>query len=69
MFFGNKFGQLFDMRKPSKIDITLRNAIDTGENRPIHTAPYRKSNKDQEILSMETQKLLKKEIIEHSTSP
>ena len=64
-----KFGKLFDTRKPSKIDITLKNAIDTGTHRPIHTAPYRKSNKDQEMLSMETQKLLKKEIIEHSTSP
>ena len=64
-----RYGKLFDTRKPSKIDIILKNAIDTGTHRPIHTAPYRKSNKDQEILSTETQKLLKKEIIEHSTSP
>ena len=64
-----KYGQLFDIRKPSKIDIILKNAIDTGVHRPIHTAPYRKSNKDQEVLNMETQKLLKNEIIEHSTSP
>ena len=64
-----KYGQLFDVRKSSKIDMTLKNAIDTGTHRPVHTAPYRKSNKDQEMLSMETQKLLKKEIIEHSTSP
>ena len=64
-----KYGQLFDIRKPSKIDITLKNAIDTGAHRPIHTAPYRKSNKDQEVLNMETQKLMKNEIIEHSTSP
>ena len=64
-----KYGQLFDIRKPSKIEMILKNAIDTGTHRPIHTAPYRKSNKDQEILRIETQKLLKKDIIEHSMSP
>ena len=64
-----KYGQLFDIRKPSKIDITLKNAINTDAHRPIHTAPYRKSNKDQEMLNKETQKLLKKDVIEHSTSP
>jgi hypothetical protein len=64
-----KYGKLFDTRKPSKIDIVLKNAIDTGTQRPILTAPYRKSNKDQEILTIETQKLLKNDIIEHSTSP
>ena len=64
-----RFGNLFDLRQPSKIDIVLKNAIDTGTHRPIHTPPYRKSNKDQEILREETQKLLEKDIIEHSTSP
>jgi hypothetical protein len=64
-----RYGTLFDLREPSKIDIVLKNAIDTGTNRPIHTAPYRKSSKEQEILSVETQKLLEKDIIEHSTSP
>ena len=64
-----KYGKLFDIRHPSKINIVLENAIDTGTNRPIHTAPYRKSNKDQETLNEETQKLLDKDIIEHSTSP
>ncbi|CAF4446300.1 unnamed protein product, partial [Rotaria sp. Silwood2] len=64
-----KYGKLFDIRKPSKIDIVLKNAIDTGTHRPIHTPPYRKSNKDQEILRKETEKLLKNGIIEHSTSP
>jgi hypothetical protein len=64
-----KYGKLFDIKQPSKIDIILKNAIDTGTNRPIHTPPYRKSNKDQEVLSEETQKLLKNEIIEHSKSP
>lgn len=64
-----KYGKLFDISEPSKIDIVLKNAIDTGTNRPVHTPPYRKSNKDQEILNIETQKLLKQEIIEHSTSP
>jgi hypothetical protein len=64
-----KYGQLFDVREPSKIDIILKNAIDTSMHRPIHTPPYRKSNKDQETLGKETDKLLKNGIIEHSTSP
>ncbi len=64
-----KYGKLFDTRKSSKINITLQNAIDTGTHRPIHTPPYRKSNKDQEILQQETDKLLRDGIIEHSTSP
>ncbi|CAF1624868.1 unnamed protein product, partial [Rotaria magnacalcarata] len=41
-----KYGKLFDISEPSKIDITLKNAIDTGTHRPIHAPPYRKSNKD-----------------------
>ncbi|CAF4021322.1 unnamed protein product [Rotaria sp. Silwood2] len=64
-----KYGKLFDISEPSKIDIILKNAIDTGTHRPIHTPPYRKSNKDQETLRKETEKLLKNGIIEHSTSP
>ena len=64
-----RHGNLFDLRQPSKIDIVLKNAIDTGTHRPVHTPPYRKSNKDQEILREETQKLLNNDIIEHSTSP
>ncbi|CAF4572715.1 unnamed protein product, partial [Rotaria socialis] len=64
-----KYGKLFDISESSKIDITLKNAIDTGTHRPIHTPPYRKSNKDQETLNKETDKLLKNGIIEHSTSP
>ncbi|CAF2655625.1 unnamed protein product [Rotaria sp. Silwood2] len=55
--------------KPSKIDIIFKNAIGTGTHRPIHTSPYRKSNKDPEILRKETEKLLKNGIIEQSTSP
>ncbi len=64
-----KYGKLFDVSEPSKIDMILKNAIDTGTHRPIHTPPYRKSNKDQETLRKETDKLLKNGIIEHSTSP
>ncbi|CAF2035709.1 unnamed protein product [Rotaria magnacalcarata] len=63
-----KYGKLFDISEPSKIEITLKNAIDNGIHRPIHTPPYRKSNKDQETLNKETDKLLKNGIIEHSTS-
>ncbi|CAF1477404.1 unnamed protein product, partial [Rotaria sp. Silwood1] len=64
-----KYGKLFDISEPSKIDIILKNAIDTGTHRPVHIPPYRKSNKDQETLRKETDKLLKNGIIEHSTSP
>ncbi|CAF1682305.1 unnamed protein product, partial [Adineta ricciae] len=64
-----KYGNLFDLRKPSKINIVLKNAIDTGTHKPLYTPPYRKSNRDQEMLRGETQKLLKNDIIEHSTSP
>ncbi|CAF4102089.1 unnamed protein product, partial [Adineta steineri] len=64
-----KYGKLFDTSQPSKIDIVLKNAIDTGTHRPVHTPPYRKSTKDQEVLTNETQKLLKNDLIEHSTSP
>ncbi|CAF4955780.1 unnamed protein product, partial [Rotaria socialis] len=64
-----KYGKLFDISEPSKIDITLKNAVDTGAHRRIHTPPYRKSNKDQETLNKETDKLLKNGIIEHSASP
>ncbi|CAF5186636.1 unnamed protein product, partial [Rotaria magnacalcarata] len=64
-----KYGKLFDISETSKIDITLKNAIDTGTHRPIHTPPYRKSNKDQETLRKETDKLMGSGIIERSTSP
>ncbi|CAF4731480.1 unnamed protein product, partial [Rotaria socialis] len=64
-----KYGKLFDISEPPKIDITLKNAIDTGTHRPIHTPPYRKSNKDQETLRKETDKLMGSGIIEHSTFP
>ena len=64
-----KYGKLFDTKHPSRINIVLRNAIDTRAHRPIHTALYRKSNRDQEVLNKETKALLEKEIIEHSTSP
>ncbi|CAF3943776.1 unnamed protein product, partial [Rotaria sp. Silwood1] len=32
-----KYGKLFDISEPSKIDIILKNAIDTGTHRPVHT--------------------------------
>ena len=64
-----RYGKLFDLREPSKIGIVLKNAIDTGAHRPIHTAPYRKSNRDEQLLHEETQKLLDNDVIEHSTSP
>ena len=64
-----KYGKLLDISEPSKTDINFKNAIDTGTHRPVHTPPYRKSSKDQEIVRQETDKLIKNGIIEHSTSP
>ena len=64
-----QYGKLFDIRHSSKINFTLENAIDTGQHRPIYTPPYRRSPKDHEILTEQTQKLLHRDIIEPSTSP
>ncbi|CAF4686413.1 unnamed protein product, partial [Didymodactylos carnosus] len=54
-----KYGKLFDGRQPSVIKTTYQHAIDTGNHRPVYTPPYRQSQKDQEILIQETNKLLK----------
>jgi hypothetical protein len=64
-----KYGKLFDIRNPSKINITLENAIETGHHRPTYTPPYRRSPKDHQTLSAETEKLLNQKHIEPSTSP
>jgi transposase InsO family protein len=64
-----EYGKLFDIRNPSKINFTLEHAIDTGQNRPVYTTPYRRSPKDHEILTEQTLKLLNQNTIESSTSP
>jgi len=64
-----KYGKLFDIRNPSRINFTLENAIETGQHRPIYTPPYRRSPKDHEQLTEQTLKLLHQGIIESSTSP
>lgn len=64
-----KYGKLFDIRNPSKINITRENALETGHHRPIYTPSYRRSLKDHHLLSEETANLLKREYIEPSTSP
>ncbi|CAF1594710.1 unnamed protein product, partial [Didymodactylos carnosus] len=64
-----KYGKLFDGRQPSVIKTTYQHAIDTGNHRPVYTPPYRQSQKDQEILIQETNKLLKQGRIEPSISP
>jgi hypothetical protein len=64
-----KHGKLFDTRKHSVIKTTLKHAIDTGNNKPVYTPPYRQSNKAEEILVQETSKLLQQGVIEPSTSP
>jgi hypothetical protein len=64
-----KYGKLFDIRQPSKITITLANAIETGHHRPTYTPPYRRSPKDHQTLSDETAKLLDRKHIEPSVSP
>ncbi|CAF4378547.1 unnamed protein product, partial [Didymodactylos carnosus] len=57
----------------SKIPIhqcyTLKGAINTGDHALIHIPPYRQSGKDQQRIQDETDKLLKRGIIEPSTSP
>ncbi|CAF3680819.1 unnamed protein product [Rotaria sordida] len=60
---------LFDLRQPSKINITLDHVIDTGQHRPIYTPPYRRSPQDHQTITEETAKLLKQDSIEPSTSP
>ncbi|CAF4880386.1 unnamed protein product, partial [Rotaria sp. Silwood1] len=64
-----KYGKLFDLRQPSKINITLDHVIDTGQHRPIYTPPYRRSPQDHQTITEETDKLLKQDSIEPSTSP
>ncbi|CAF1317352.1 unnamed protein product, partial [Rotaria sp. Silwood1] len=64
-----KYGKLFDLRQPSKINITVDHVIDTGQHRPIYTPPYRRSPQDHQTITAETDKLLKQDSIEPSTSP
>ncbi|CAF1149684.1 unnamed protein product [Rotaria sp. Silwood1] len=64
-----KYGKLFDLRQPSKINITLDHVIDTGQHRPIYTPPYRRSPQDHQTITEETDKLFKQDSIEPSTSP
>ena len=63
------YGKLFDTRKASKINITLENAINTGNHRPIHTTPYRRSPKDHQAIDEQTAALLRDGRVEPSTSP
>ncbi|CAF4775454.1 unnamed protein product, partial [Rotaria sp. Silwood2] len=64
-----KYGKLFDLRQPSKIDIALDHVIDTSQHRPIYTPPYRRSPHDHQTIIEETEKLFKQDSIEPSTSP
>ena len=64
-----KYGKLFDLRQPSKIKSIIRHAIETGENAPTFTPPYRVSYRDEQVQRDEINKLLKQGIIEESTSP
>ena len=64
-----KYGKLFDLRKPSIIEGTVRHAIETGNHPPVHTPPYRVSYKDEQVQRQEIEKLLNQGIIEESTSP
>ncbi|CAF4575574.1 unnamed protein product, partial [Rotaria magnacalcarata] len=64
-----RYGKLFDIRQPSKINITLNHVIETGTHQPVYTPPYRRSPKDHQIITDETDKFLQQTIIEPSTSP
>ncbi|CAF4372128.1 unnamed protein product [Rotaria sp. Silwood2] len=64
-----KYGKLFDLRQPSKIDIALHHVIDAGQHRPIYTPPYRRSPHNHQTITEEIDNLLKQDSIESSTSP
>lgn len=64
-----RYGQLFDTRTSSKINITIENAIDTGTHRSVHTPPYRRSLRDHAAIAEQADILLKDNRIEPSTSP
>lgn len=64
-----RYGKLFDTRTPSKVNLTIDNAIDTGNHRPVYTPPYRRSLRDQTAITEQTQILLRDDRIEPSTSP
>ena len=64
-----RYGKLFYIRSPLKINITLENAIDTGHHHPIYTAPYRRLPKFHQQLDNEVLKRSNQERIEPSTSP
>ena len=64
-----KYSKLFDLCQPSKIDFTVDHVINTGQHRPIYTPPYRRSPQDHQTITEETDKLLKQNSIEPSTSP
>jgi hypothetical protein len=59
---------LFDPT-PSIINIPPQSAIKTNHHPPVYSKQYPASNKDQEMKSQETQKLLDRGQIEESTSP
>ena len=63
-----KHAKLFDSTKPSKITVTLADAIDTGNHRPVYTAPYRRSRVDHAAIDAEVAILLREQRIEPSTS-
>ena len=63
-----KHAKLFDTTAPSKINFTLENAIDTGDHRPVYTAPYRRSPADYQAIDAETTMLSRHDCIEPSTS-
>ena len=64
-----RYGQLFDTRNSSKINLTIENAIDTGTHRPVYTPPYRRSLRDHAAIAEQADILLKDNRIEPSTSP
>ena len=64
-----RYGKLFDIRKSSKINLTIENAIDTGNHRPVYTPPYRRSLHDHAAIDEQAEILLRDERIEPSTSP
>ena len=59
---------LFIAANPGVTDL-VSHRIDVGENLPVHTAPYRTSPKDRNIIQQEIEKMLAAKVIRHSNSP
>ena len=59
---------VFAANNPGATDL-IAHRIEVGKNLPVHTAPYRTSPKDRDIIQKEVERMLKENIIRPSRSP